>query len=334
VASPRSRSARQGVLPFILAQESAPGIPNYSYCAVDMCCLPSVSPSPEIIYLEVTMYVGILTGPFGSEPLENVAAFAGEYGFGGLEIATGPGSKHIDTNSFTPERAQAVRDLMEKRALQISSLACYINMTDGDAGRRQANIQTLRSAIDAASALDVEVVCTMAGMPYGGKNRYKVIEEDCAEVFPPILEYAAGKGIKLAFENWTATNIQHLGHWKRIFEVLPQTNVGLNFDPSHLYWQDIDYIKAVEKFADRIFHSHAKDTEVNDSKRSWIGNQDSGWWRYVIPGFGRIQWGEYIAALRRNGYNGVLSIEHEDEAVEREEGFLIGKKFLERFIAY
>jgi len=280
------------------------------------------------------MYVGILTSPFGGDPLENVAAFAGEYSFGGLEIAAGPGSKHIDTDNFTPERAQAVRDLMEKRALLISSLAAYTNLTHSDPQTRQTNIQTVRNTIDAASLLGVDVVCTMAGMPVAGKDRYKTIEEDCAQVFPPLLEHAKSKGVKLALENWYATNIQHLGHWQRIFEVLPQDNFGLNFDPSHLMWQGIDYLEAVDKFADRIFHTHAKDTEVKEYRRCWVGSHGDGWWRYVIPGLGAIRWGEYIAALRRNGYNGVLSIEHEDEAVEREEGFLIGKKYLEQFIAY
>src|SRR5579871_2380932 len=103
-----------------------------------------------------TMYVGILTGPFGDEPLEHVAAFAGEYGFGGLEIATGPGSKHIDTNNFTTESARAVKDLMDRRLLQISSLAAYTNLTDGDSERRKANIQTVRNAIDIAAQLEVE----------------------------------------------------------------------------------------------------------------------------------------------------------------------------------
>lgn len=280
------------------------------------------------------MYVGILTAPFSRESMEVVAAFAGEYGFGGLEIGTGPGSKHIDTNTFTQKDADALRDLLDRRALQISSLAAYTNLTDGDPEKRKANIQTVHRAIDIAVWLGVDVVCTLAGLPPAGKDKYKVIEEDCAQVFPPLLEYAESKGIKIALENWTATNIQHLGHWQRLFEVLPHANFGLNFDPSHLYWQDIDYIEAVDKFAPRIFHTHAKDTEIKAHRRRWVGNHGDGWWRYVIPGLGQIQWGEYIAALRRNGYNGVLSIEHEDDAVEREEGFLIGKKYLEQFIAY
>ena len=280
------------------------------------------------------MYVGILTAPFADNPIDHVAAFAGEYGFGGLEVVAGPGSKHIDTSAFDASRAEEVVSLMEKRNLQISAVAAYNNLTDADPGRRSANSQTVRNAVDAASLLNVDVVCILAGLPPAGKDRFKTIEEDCKAVLPPLVEYAAGKNIKLAMENWTATNIQNLAHWERIFEVVPHPNLGLNFDPSHLLWQDIDYIYAVEKFADRIFHTHGKDTEINDMRLKTVGNQGAGWWRYVIPGLGRVKWGEYIAALRRHGYNGVISIEHEDGALEREEGFLIGKKYLEHFMAY
>lgn len=279
------------------------------------------------------MYVGILTAPFWNESLEQVAAFAAEYGFGGLEIIAGPGSKHIDLTNFTQADADRIRSLMEQRLLTISSVAAYTNNTDADPVKRKANNDTVHKAIDAAALLGVQVVCTLAGHPVPGKTKMQTIEEDCAQVFPPILEHAHEKGVGIALENWYATNIQHLGHWEKLFEVVPHSNFGLNFDPSHLMWQDIDYIHAVEKFADRIFHSHAKDTEVKEARKRWVGNQDGGgWWRYVIPGLGGIRWGEYLAALRANGYNGVLSIEHEDGAVGREEGFLIGKKYLEQFI--
>lgn len=280
------------------------------------------------------MYVGILTGPFSGDPLDHVAAFAGEYGFGGLEVVAGPGSKHINTSAFGAKEAETTLSLMEKRNLQISAVAAYNNLTDGDPEKRKANIQTVRAAIDAAHLLHVDVVCILAGLPPAGKDRMRTIEEDCASVLPPLLEHAEGKNVKLAMENWTATNIQNLAHWDRIFEVVPNKNLGLNFDPSHLLWQDIDYIYAVERFAERLFHTHGKDTEINDMKRRTVGNQGSGWWRYVIPGLGRVKWGEYIATLRRHGYNGVISIEHEDNAVDREEGFLIGKKYLEHFMAY
>jgi len=279
------------------------------------------------------MYVGILTAPFGNESLEQVVAFAGEYGFGGLEVIARPGSSHIDLTNFSQADADRVKALMERRALVISSLAAYTNNTDPDPEKRKANNEIVRKAIDAAALLGVDVVCTLAGHPVPGKTKMKTIEEDCAAVFPPLVEYAERKGVKIALENWYATNIQHLGHWERLFEVVPHKNFGLNFDPSHLLWQDIDYIYAVERFADRIFHTHAKDTEVKEAKKRWVGNQDGGgWWRYVIPGQGKIRWGEYIAALRANGYNGVLSVEHEDSAVGREEGFLMAKKYLEQYL--
>jgi len=278
------------------------------------------------------MYVGILTAPFGKEPLEHVAAFAGEYGFVGLEVVAGPGSAHINLTNFNETEAARIRALMERRALHISSVAAYTNNTDADPSRRAAANGTVKKGVDAAKLLGVDVVCTLAGMPVPGKSKMQTIEEDCATVFRPLVEYAEANGIKIALENWYATNIQHLGHWQRLFEVVPSPSFGLNFDPSHLAWQDIDYLHAVEAFAPRIFHTHAKDTEINWAKKAWVGNQhDAGWWRYVIPGLGVIRWGEYIAALRHNGYNGVLSIEHEDGAVGREEGFLTGKKYLEQY---
>ena len=84
-------------------------------------------------------------------------------------------------------------------------------------------------------------------------------------------------------------------------------------------------------FAKRIFHTHAKDTLVNRALRARVGILAAGWWRYCIPGFGNINWGEYTSHLRANGYDGVLSIEHEDECQTREDGFMRGAWHLEQF---
>jgi sugar phosphate isomerase/epimerase len=277
------------------------------------------------------MYVGLLTTPFEGEPLEHAAAFAAEYGFGGLEIAAGPGSRHIDTDNFSKSDAERIRTLMERRALLITALAAYVDITHADPQIRERNCSTVAAAVEAASLLGVDTVCILAGLPPNGKAKSQALKEDVVQVLTPLLEKAAKLEVKLAVENWYATNLQHLGHFEQLFELLPQHNLGLNFDPSHLLWQDIDYIHAVERFADRIFHVHAKDASINETKRRWIGNQDRGWWSYVIPGLGRVNWGEFVHALRTNGYDGVLSIEHEDTAVSREEGFMLGKKYLEQF---
>jgi sugar phosphate isomerase/epimerase len=278
------------------------------------------------------MEIGILTAPFGGEPLEVVAAFAGEHGFAALEVAAGPGSKHIDITHFTQADAERVLELMERRALRISSVAMYTNTTPADPQERARVIDLLKKAVDSAQLLGVDVVCTLGGMPVPGKDKFKTIQEDCTQVFPPVLDYAGERGIKIALENWYATNMQGLEHWKCMFDAVPHENFGLNFDPSHLIWQGIDYVAAVHHFGKRIFHTHAKDTEIREDKLRWLGNQAHGWWRYVIPGFGAVRWGEYIGALRSVGYDGVLSIEHEDRAFGREEGFLAGKRYLSQFV--
>lgn len=278
------------------------------------------------------MEIGLLTAPFGGEPIEVVAAFAGEHGFAALEVAAGPGSKHIDITNFTQAEAERVLELLERRALRISSVAFYTNTTPAAPQERSKVIDLLKKAIDVAKMLDVDVVCTLGGMPVPGKDKFKTIESEGKEVFTQLAEYAGERGVKIALENWYATNMQGLEHWRCMFEAVPHENFGLNYDPSHLIWQGIDYISAVYHFGKRIFHTHAKDTEIREDKLRWLGNQQMGWWRYVIPGFGAVRWGEYIGALRAVGYDGVLSIEHEDSAFSREEGFLAGKRYLSQFI--
>jgi len=273
------------------------------------------------------MYVGLLTAPFGKEPIDRVIAFAAENGFAGLEITAGPGA-HIDTTRFNDNEAERVKELIAKSNLKISSLAYYANICDG---RAETSEHYLR-VIDAAAMLGTDVVCGMAGMPVQGKSKEDTIKEIVPKVYRPILDHAAEKGIKIAMENWYATNIQHLGLWDLIFDVVPDKHFGLNFDPSHLMWQGIDYLGAVDRYRDRIFHTHAKDTEVKQHVLRHVGYLAGGWWRYVIPGFGEIDWGVYIERLYAIGYKGVLSIEHEDGAQGREEGFIKGLRHLKQWV--
>lgn len=274
------------------------------------------------------MEIGLLTAPLGDKSLEWVVDFAHAHGFGALEVAAPPGGGHIDTATLTGEKAAQIKELLHRGGVRISSLACYVNLLDPEEAKRSQLAAHLRSVIDAAQALGVEVVCTMAGMPMPGKDRMKTIEEDFPAVFAPLTEYAGERNVKLAFENWFATNLQNLAHWERVFEVVPAANLGLNYDPSHLLWQGIDYLEAVEIFQDRIFHAHAKDTEVKQHVLRRLGNQSMEWWRYCIPGYGEVDWGVLIARLRDVGYDGVLSIEHEDRAFGVEEGFIKGQRYL------
>ena len=113
---------------------------------------------------------------------------------------------------------------------------------------------------------------------------------------------------------------------------MPDENFGLNFDPSHLLWQEIDYLAAVAEFAPRIFHTHAKDCVIDDAALRRLGVLERGWWRYSIPGTGRVAWGEYLGRLRDVGFDGAVSIEHEDRTFGAEEGFRAGARFLRQWI--
>lgn len=273
------------------------------------------------------MHVGMLTTPFAGDSLDTVVDFACQSGLECLEVCATEDCKHFDIEN-TEKWAQRIREA----GLCITSLAAYTDTTAGDESQREHNQQWLLRLVDACSQAGTDVLCCMAGLPPAGMSREETLEQLAAPFFRSLCAQAAGAGIKIALENWTATNIMHLGQWDCLFELVPDENLGLNFDPSHLVWQDIDYLAAVEKFADRIFHTHAKDTEILAHKRAYIGNQSQGWWRYVIPGFGVIDWGVYIGRLRDNGYDGVLSIEHEDATWSREEGFIKGNQYLQQFV--
>ncbi len=271
------------------------------------------------------MFVGLLTAPFGSASIDEIIDFATEAGITGLEIATGPGG-HIDTNTFDQSEADRIKDLVERTGIKITSLAHYTDTCDP-----KSRAPYLK-AIDAAVMLDVDVVCGMAGFPVDGKSKMDTIRQDVPKAYRPILDHAKDKGIKIAMENWFATNIQHFGHFDAIFEAIPDAHFGLNYDPSHLIWQGIDYLGGVERYKDRIFHTHAKDTEIKEECLRHVGCLEGGWWRYVIPGFGKIEWGEYIERLYGIGYEGVLSIEHEDGAQGRDEGFIRGMRHLSQWV--
>ena len=274
----------------------------------------------------------MLTVPFRNRSLEETIRFAAANGLDALEVMATPGSPHIDPSRFSEADAELVQRLLDETGVRISALACYMNLLEPAPENRENAARHFRDAIDTAALLGVGVVCTLAGMPMPGKSKAETIREDIPGVFAPLADYAAGKNIRIAFENWYATNIQHLEHWRLLFEVLPAENVGLNFDPSHLYWQQIDYLAAVEEFRERIFHTHAKDCEVRTDVLRRVGVLERGWWRYVIPGFGGIAWGPFIGALRRIKYDGVLSIEHEDGAFSPDDGFIRGARYLRNFI--
>lgn len=277
------------------------------------------------------MHVGILTAPLRTQPLAEVIPWAAQNGIRALEIDVRAGS-HLDALATDAAALDRLRELLAQHGVSISSLACYANIIGVSDQQARSGRQAIAAAVALAQRLGVDTVCTLAGFPASGKNRAQTIADEMPAAFRPLLDLAKEHGVRLALENWYATNIQHLDHWRAVFDALPDAHFGLNFDPSHLDWQGIDVTAAVYEFRDRIFHVHAKDVAVAPERLARVGYGGDGWWRYVLPGYGRIRWGEFIGTLRDIGYDGVLSIEHEDRAFPAEEGFAKAARYLNSLI--
>jgi sugar phosphate isomerase/epimerase len=302
------------------------------------------------------MKLGFLTVSLGNLGLDEIAKWASETGFQTLEIGAWPvdnrrdySSSTLDVKTLDEKRANEFKALFKKYGLEISSLAYYDNNLDADQNIRSSHIDHLKKVIDAANLLGVKYVGTFIGRDIEKDiiGNMKEIEK----VFPPVLEYAKRKNVQIMIENCPMVGWQKAGIpgelfyspelWREIFEILP--DLKINLDPSHLYWLDIDYVDVVNEFADKIVHTHAKDTQILQDRLYEYGifgplfKNDKNWWRYRIPGLGEIDWKSFISALQENGYNGVVSIEHEDPiwegSVEKvKKGLILGYRHLSQFI--
>lgn len=280
---------------------------------------------------------GVLTSIFEGMSFEEVVDFAAEQKMECLEVACWPqegsakrryaGVCHIDAEGLTPEKAREINDLLASRGIKISALGYYPNTMDPDLEKRAKYVAHLHALIDAAAMLGVDLVTTFLGR-VPDKNLEDNLEI-VKEVWPPILDHAKEKGIRIAIENcpmlftrdeWPGgQNIMTSpANWRKVFEILPYDNFGINYDPSHFVWQMIDYIKPIYEFRDKIFHVHYKDIKLLHDKLEDVGIMayPLEYMRPKLPGLGEIDWGKYVSALTDIGYNGDTVIEVEDKSYE------------------
>ncbi len=301
------------------------------------------------------MKLGLMTAAFARLSLEQVAAWAAANGYEMLEVACWPaaggerrryaGVSHIDVERLD---AGLVRDTLERHGLRISSLAYYPNNLHPDPAQRRAANAHLRRVIDAAAKLGVPTVGTFVG-----RDKTKNLPDNFRKfrrVWPRLIAYAESKGVRVAIENcpmifsydeWPGgTNLASTpAAWDEMFSLLPSPSFGLNLDPSHLVWLMIDYERVVRDYADRILHVHAKDLEIDRDGlyRNGTISLGMGWQVPRLPGLGEVDWGRFLGQLYRVGYDGVVSVEHEDRAFEKtqalvERGFLIARDALRPYL--
>jgi sugar phosphate isomerase/epimerase len=301
------------------------------------------------------MKLGVMTAAFPDLTLDEVADWTSSVGFEMLEVACWPsgggekrryaGVSHIDVDALDVD---AVHTTFERTGLEISSLAYYPNNLHRDEGAREEANTHLKKVVDAATALGVPIVGTFVG-----RDKDRSLGENFdvfREVWPPLVEYAGERGITIAIENcpmifssdeWPGGN--NLAYaptiWDEMFSIVPSENFGLNLDPSHLVWLQIDYERVVRDYASRIVHVHAKDLEIDRDGLYRNGTLSSGigWQVPRLPGLGEVRWNRFIAALYRAGYDYVVSIEHEDRRFEGTEelvkrGFLIARDALRPYL--
>jgi sugar phosphate isomerase/epimerase len=300
------------------------------------------------------MQLGFVSAILGDLPLDQVLSVARDEGFGCVELMCWPpggaerryaGVSHLDVSDLGDARVGPLRDLIQKYGVTISGLGYYPNPLDADAGHRRFVSEHLKKVIDAAPKLGVAVVNTFIG-----RDHTLSVEASwprVREVWGPLVKHAEQRGVKIGIENcpmlfskdeWPGGKNLAVSPaiWRQLFGEFP--SLGLNFDPSHLIFQFIDYVRAIREFGKHIVHFHAKDERVHSDRLYDTGVLGLGWHVAKLPGLGDVDWGALFAALTDSGYNGAVCIEVEDRAYEgsledRKRALRQSKRYLEQFMS-
>ena len=308
------------------------------------------------------MDVGVLTVPLGDEPLDDALAYLAGLGVGAVEVGVGgfPGQDHVDRRALLDD-AEARSDLaatLDEHGLRVSALATHNNPLHPDDERATAADEELREAIDLAAALDVDAVTCFSGLPAGGPNdevpnwitapwptehadALAYQWEVATDYWADLAGHAAAAGVDVAIEMHPNMLVYEPHSLLRLREATNE-RIGANFDPSHLYWQGIDATAAIRVLEGAIHHVHAKDTKVYEANARTKGvldttpytdEPDRSWlFRSVGYGHGESHWKDVVSTLRMVGYDGALSIEHEDSLTSSREGLEKAVDLLQRAV--
>jgi sugar phosphate isomerase/epimerase len=282
---------------------------------------------------EVLVKLGLLTACLPDFSLEQVAAYAEGIGLEALEVAAWPETggrpftaSHLKVVGMTDSGASAVREMLAAKGLTVSGIAYYDNNLHPDPRERHAINQHLLACVDAAALLGCPVVGTFVG-----RDPSRTVSENLREaeqVFPPLVAHAGERRVHLVIENcpmegWHPDGYPgNLAYSPELWEWMFSLGLYLNYDPSHLLWLGIDPVEAVRPYVDKVLHAQAKDIELFPERRNRYGYPgkardrrdpwDVGWWRYRVPGCGQVDWQHVTDVLYEGGFDGTISIEHED----------------------
>ena len=298
------------------------------------------------------MEIGVLTVALADEPIDEAIAYLDDLGVGAVEIGCGGfvGEDHLDRGAHLDDedRQAELQELVDEHDMYVSALATHNNPIHPDEDRAAEADEELREAIRLAGEMGVDAVTCFSGLPGGGPN--DEVPNWITAPWPPEHEEALEYQWEVTTEYWSEIGEHADEHDVNVgIEMHPnmivyephgllrlreETNerIGANFDPSHLYWQGIDVIDAIRLLGehDAIHHFHAKDTRVYEPNVREKGvldtlpyteEPDRSWlFRSIGYGHGEEHWKDVVSTLRMVGYDGALSIEHEDSLTSPREG--------------
>jgi len=282
------------------------------------------------------MRLGFVSAILPDLPLNQVVEFAFEAGYSCVELMCWPKGKaerryagvtHIDVTNLERKEAGHVRKVLENSGVNISALGYYPNFLTPDQAEAKRVLAHFKKVIRAAARLEVGRVATFAG-----RDWTKSVDDNWPrflKVWKPLVKFAEDRDVRIGIENCPMlfTNDEWPGGknlatspkiWRRMFEDIPSDHFGLNYDPSHLVWQQMDYIKPLWEFKDRIHHAHAKDVRLDRDRLNDVGILATPLQYHSpkLPGLGEVDWGRFLSVLGDIGYDGPVCVEVEDRAYE------------------
>jgi sugar phosphate isomerase/epimerase len=282
------------------------------------------------------MRLGFVSAILPEESLESVFRIAADVGYDCVEVMCWPvgkatrryaGITHIDVDGFSASQAAEVRALTQRYGVQISGLGYYPNPLAPDNDESRTAVEHLKKVIVASAELGLGRVNTFVG-----RDPAKSVEKNWPkflDTWQPLIEFAQQHGVKIGIENcpmlftedeWPGG--KNLAHspviWRKMFESIPSDHFGLNYDPSHMVFQQMDYLAPMRDFASRLFHIHAKDVRVDQHKLDQVGTlaYPNLYHTPKLPGLGEVDWGRFFSVLGDAGYRGPVCVEVEDRIYE------------------
>ena len=303
------------------------------------------------------MQFGFVSAILPELSLTEVMTFAAEAGYDCVEVMCWPKGKaerryagvtHIDVANLDEAEIDQVHRLVEKTGVSISGLGYYPNPLTPDVEEAQTYTNHIKSVILAARSLGLNNVNTFVG-----RDWTRSIDDNWPQfeqTWKPLTALAEENDIRIGIENCPMffTDDEWPGGknlafspaiWQRMFESIPSDHFGLNYDPSHLIWLQIDYAQPLVDFAHKLFHVHAKDVRLDRDRLNQVGimANPSEYHTPKLPGMGDVDWGRFFSTLTDTGYEGAVCVEVEDRAYEgslerRKASLIQSQRYLSQFV--